>query len=201
MAQVIVIHGGNTYKSKIDFKNHLDYMPAILTNFKRSEDWKSTLEKELGINYEVINPKMPNSDNADYEEWEIWFDKLIPFLESRVILVGHSLGGTFLAKYLATHNLQVEIMATFFIAAPFDGSTTKEMLYTFKLPEDLTLLASQAGSVYLIYSRDDRVVNVEEGYMYKNKLPGAEPIIFKQRQHFTQKEFPELVELIKNIEV
>ena len=46
--------------------------------------------------------------NARYEEWKIWFERMIPFLNDNVILVGHSLGGIFFVKYLSENLLPIK---------------------------------------------------------------------------------------------
>lgn len=76
---------------------------------------------------------MPNGNNAQYIEWKIWFERLLPFLNDGVILIGHSLGGIFLAKYLSENNFSIKVRAAILIAAPFDALGMKESLSQFKL--------------------------------------------------------------------
>jgi hypothetical protein len=52
--------------------------------------WKNTLQQNLGEDFQVVAPRMPNQFDARYEEWKIWFEKLIPLLNDEVVLVGHS---------------------------------------------------------------------------------------------------------------
>ena len=98
--QIIVIHGGHSFKN---YKTYLSYLKNKQIDFERYKSnkvgWKKSLIKDLGRGYEVILPDMPNKANAKYLEWKIWFKKFIPHLKSKVILIGHSLGGIFLAKY------------------------------------------------------------------------------------------------------
>lgn len=100
--QILVIHGADTFDTN---EEYLDYIKNFEIDFERFRndrvDWKDTLREKLGEDYEVIQPAMPNKFNARYAEWQIWFEKFIPHLESEVILIGHSMGGVFLAKYLS----------------------------------------------------------------------------------------------------
>jgi predicted alpha/beta hydrolase family esterase len=130
--QVVVIHGGDTFDS---YEDYLTFLNAFEVD-KESlflKDWKSTLQSELGENYEVLCLQMPNMFNAKYLEWKIWFEKYIPFFNQELILVGHSLGGIFLAKYLAENTLEKTIKAVFLIAAPFDNVDTCS-LADFRIP-------------------------------------------------------------------
>src|SRR5688572_30779020 len=97
--QVLVIHGGDAFPS---YKEYLDFLlnfPIELKDLFR-KNWKSFLAEKLGPDYEAIAPQMPNKNNAKYAEWKIWLKKILPLLEDEVVLIGHSLGGVFLAKYL-----------------------------------------------------------------------------------------------------
>lgn len=153
--------------------------------------------KELGEGYEVILPSMPCKENAKYPEWKIWFEKMIPFLEDNVILVGHSLGGKFLARYLAEETFSRKILAVILIASPFDRSSRKHT--DFFLPDSLAMFERQGGNIILFHSKDDPVVNFSELAKYQELLPDATVRIFDDRQHFNQAGFPELVAEIKSL--
>ena len=62
-------------------------------------------------------PSMPNKQNAAYDEWSIWFEKYFAYLKDDVILIGWSLGGMFLAKYLSDKPFPVKIKSLFLLAA------------------------------------------------------------------------------------
>ena len=73
--QVLVIGGGDTFSSK---KDYLDYLQNISIKLERITKlgWKDNLRTDLGDNFEVILPQMPNKTDARYEEWKIIFEKL-----------------------------------------------------------------------------------------------------------------------------
>jgi predicted alpha/beta hydrolase family esterase len=91
---LIVIHGGTTFDSYDEYFKYLKSCELTLEKINR-KDWKDNLINNLP-NFEVIYPKMPNSKNARYPEWKLWFEKTFNFLTDEVVLVGHSLGGYFL---------------------------------------------------------------------------------------------------------
>lgn len=191
--QIVVIHGGDTFKTYEEYLSFLQEFTIDTLDYFKGRGWKDTLQETLGEGYEVVTPSMPNKINAKYSEWKIWFEKIVPLLEEKVILIGHSLGGIFLAKYLSENNFPKHILATFLIAAPFDEKDTDESLADFILSEDLSKLIEQGGEVYFYHSTDDGVVPFTDFEKYREKLPGANYMQFEDRGHFRQLVIPELI--------
>ena len=197
--QIIVIHGGetfNTYEEYLFYLNNFQIKSAYFTRKKwRNPDY---LKKALGNEFEVLSPKMPNMENAKYLEWKIWFEKLFPFFKKEVILLGHSLGGIFLTKYLSENNFPKKIIKTFLVAPPFDSKDADYDLADFVLSESLDKLQKQGGDIYFYHSKDDLIVPFTDLDKYKDKLPNASFTIFEDKGHFIQEEFPEIIEAIKS---
>lgn len=196
--QIIAIHGGDTFET---YKQYISSLKNFKIDFERmmSKGWKDNLERGLGKEFEVVLPKMPNSLNAKYLEWKIWFEKIIPFFESKVVLVGHSLGGIFLAKYLSENKFPKKIIATFLVAVPYDDKNTNYSLADFKLKKDLSLLQNQSEKLFIYQSRDDDVVPFVDFEKYKKALPDANFREFKNKGHFSQKNFPEIIKEIRKV--
>lgn len=192
MKQVVVIHGGDSFKTHEDYIQFLKEKEVTLDYFKKSPGWKGSLQADLGSEYEVLQPQMPCKQNAKYLEWRIWFEKLIPFLNDGVILVGHSLGASFLTRYLSEQTFPKKISATLLIAGAY-SLEVEEMSEEFIAPNSLTLFEKQGGKIFLYHSKDDPVVPFSELAKYQSALPGATARIFDDRQHFNQETFPELV--------
>lgn len=95
--QVVAIHGADAFDSYEDYIQSLEKEKLDFSRLTK-KDWKANLEKDLGKDYEVILPQMPNKKNAKYVEWKIWFDKIIPFLHEGCVLIGHSMGGIFFGQ-------------------------------------------------------------------------------------------------------
>ena len=197
--QVVVIHGGDTFET---YEKYLDFLRSFeidSLDYFTHKNWKSILQEKLGDDFEVIRPQMPNKINAKYLEWRIWFEKLVPLLNPEVILVGHSMGGIFLAKYLSENNFPKKILGTFLVSAPYDAETFEYTLVDFVLPADLKKFEEQGGKIYLYHSTDDDVVPFDNLEKYKKQLPSATARVFEDRGHFNQEDFPELVQDILNI--
>jgi uncharacterized protein len=197
--QVVAIHGGTSFDTHDDYIAFLKTREVTLERLQHLDDWKGWLGRELGADFEVLTPKMPNATNARYAEWSIWLERCLPFLRDDVILLGHSLGGIFLAKYLAEHQFPKRIKATLLVAAPFDATSTVESLTDFALPASLQGLAAQSGKLYLFQSKDDPVVPFSEMAKYQQVLPAAEAVIFETKGHFNEQTFPELATLLRSL--
>ncbi|MEI6850340.1 MAG: alpha/beta fold hydrolase [Candidatus Saccharibacteria bacterium] len=196
--QVLIIHGGTTFSN---YEKYIDYLKNKIADIDKLQyriDWKDSISEDLGNKYQVLVPRMPNSTNSRYEEWKTWFEKIIPLCKNGVILVGHSLGGIFLAKYLSKNNFPKKIKAVYLIAAPYEDLEFEE-LADFSLPNSLSKFNNQVDNIFLIQSKDDIVVPVDHVYMYNNELSNSNVVLFEGKAHFKQEHFPELVKLIKSL--
>ena len=198
MQQIIFIHGGETFATYEDYIKSLEKGTFELPENEEVKRWKYTLEEELE-DTQVIMPAMPSKYNAKYREWKIWFKKVAEYAEEGVVLIGHSLGGLFLAKYLSENDFLKKIKATFLIAAPYNTEGSGHSLADFEIPQDLSKLESQGGKIFIYHSEDDFVVPFSALDKYAKALPSAKKVIFKDRGHFLQESFPELVEDIRSL--
>lgn len=194
--QVIVIHGGDSFDSYDKFIDSLKNWEVSLKSFLPRHDWKMNMQKDLGEDFQVLTPRMPNKQNARYEEWKIWFERMIPFVQDEVVLVGHSQGGLFLAKYLSENKFPKKIKGLFLIAAPH--SETRE-IGDFALSGSLTGISEQCKNIHLFQSKDDPVVPYGEAERYRKDLPEIQLHILEDRGHFLDDKFSEIVEEIRRI--
>jgi hypothetical protein len=163
-----------------------------------SKGWKGNLQDDLGDEFSVLAPRMPNPLNARYIEWKIWFEKIIPFIEEQAILIGHSLGGIFLTKYLSENEYAKKIKAVLLVAAPYN-TPEHHPFVDFTITTPLDKFAKQAGDMIIYHSKDDNVVPFENAKRYYKDLPQSKLKIFTDRGHFNEEHFPEIVEEIKKI--
>jgi hypothetical protein len=194
--QIVVIGGGDTFKT---YKEYISFLKKIKFDFERNRTkrWKENLPESLGKDFDIISLKMPNTANARYKEWKILFNKLLPFLRDNVILLGHSLGGIFLAKYLSENKFPKRIKALLLVSAPYSEKGADYFLGDFRLPKKLNKLENQVEKIFLYQSKDDPIVPFSDVVEYGKALPEAKVSIFKDRKHFDQTKFPELVRDIK----
>lgn len=194
MKQVLVIHGGNSFSSYDTYIKGLKLKEIDYERLKLQKKWKSWIAEQLP-HYDVLLPTFPNGNNAVYDEWEIYFEKLIPFFGDDVQLVGHSLGAMFLAKYLQKNPLENKVRRLVLIAGGYDDDSVED-LGSFEVTS-VTKLKESADEIHLFHSNDDFVVPFSELAKFQADIPSAVSHIFEDRGHFLDETFPELLDLLK----
>ncbi len=195
--QIFIIPGGMTFKNK---KDYLRYLKTRKISLKEKIKWTGDyLKKKLGKGFEIIKPRMPLQDNAKYTEWKTHFERHFPYLRSNIILIGESIGGIFLAKYLSENKFPKKILSTYLVCPPFDNTIPGEDLVGgFKLKPNLSKIEKNSKKLCLMFSKDDDVVPVSHAKKYEKKLKNAKIIVYKSKNgHFNVSKFPEIVKMIK----
>ncbi len=195
--QLLLIHGGMTFRNKGDYLHFLETRPISIE--KRMKWGDEYLTSKLGADFEIIRPQMPLKDNAKYAEWKINFERYFPFLRDNIVLIGTSLGGIFLAKYLSENRFPKKILATYLIGAPFDDTTpTEDLCGGFRLKADLSGIERNSNHVTLLFSKDDPVIPVSHAKKYAKRLGSAKITIYDSKNgHFQITEFPEMIKMLK----
>lgn len=198
--QVFYIHGGNAYSKYDDFIADLCTRPIRdLPGVERPKVWVDSLREDLGDDFEVFMPSMPNKQNAKYLEWKIWFERHFEYVRDGVDLVGWSQGGWFLAKYLIENETPFAVRRLILLAAPFvtedfGGEDGGDFAFNTARAGELE---ARAEKIFVIHSTDDPVVPYRHAEQYAAALPKAKLLTFTDKNHFLVAEFTELVALIK----
>ena len=112
-----------------------------------------------------------------------------------VILIGHSLGGSTLLKYLSEEKPAISISALFLISTPHWESNMKE----FELKTNFQAFLKNIPAVFLYHSKGDPEVPFESLQFYKDSFRTAIVHGLPGKEHTFSKGLPELVEDIKNL--
>ena len=195
--QILMIHGGMTFRNERDY---LHYLRTKKISIKKKTYWEADLEKKLGKTFEILRPRMPLSENAKYRDWKILFERYLSLLKNNYILIGVSLGGIFLAKYLSEHKLPKKALSVYLVGAPYGGSLSAEDLVGgFRLQSDLSLIERNCKSLRILFSKNDDIVPVSHAEKYRRKLKKAHIVIYKNKDgHFGVSIFPEIIKMIKD---
>ena len=201
--QVLTIWWGEVVEnlaSKDFLKNRLEFVKEFCeyNPYKINKKWKSSLQKDLWDDYEVLKSPNPSSDSAVYEEWKVMFEKTFPYIKDNVILLWHSLWGTFIAKYLNENTLPFTVSKILLVAPAYEDSE-QEVLWSFNFEKKLDTFKQYSDKTIMYYSLDDEVVPPSDFEKFKHVLTEMKYVEFEDRGHFSLEEFPEVIKEIKAI--
>lgn len=195
--QVLVIHGGDSFRSYEEYLDNLNSKEISLNRIRPGWDWKGKLHTDLGEEYDVLVPRFPNKQNANYEEWKIVFEKILDITDDNLILVGHSLGAMFLIKYFSENNVSKNIKGIFLVSSPFKKADQHDR---FAFTGKLKNILNQSPNIHFVHSKDDVVVEFNHLEKFRAELPDANFLVFEDRNHFFKEDsLPEIIELIKEL--
>jgi len=153
------------------------------------------LAHELGTDYRLIAPEMPEADNPKYRPWR---DRIeLEAIDGEVIFVGHSFGGSVLLKYLAEGSYRKPVRGLFLVSVP-DWSPDGWAYAEFAVPNDVGSRLP-ASRIFLYHSRDDPEVPFAHLAYYRDHLPTATARPVDGSQHSFIEGLPTLVDDIKSL--
>lgn len=194
--KIFIIWGGvdaSNFESFEDYIMQEDFNPYE----EKYIGWKDTLFADLWNGFEVIRIPMPNKNCAQYKHWKIMFEKALPYFWNGNILIGHSLWGSFLVKYLSENTL--ENISSIHLIAPASQDTPDEKLWSFLFERELSALKDIEEKLYFYFSKDDPIVPFYEYNYFSFVLPNAHYSVFENKGHFIFEEHFEA--LVSNIKI
>jgi len=132
-----------------------------------------SLQRALGDAYDVQYPQMPDEENTPYPEWKAEIDSRLAAMTGSVALVGHSIGGSVLLKYLCEQDSMPRIAGVFVLAAPYWGADKFWSWDEVALPADAAARLAGDWPLILYHGRDDEVVPFSHLALLAAKLPRA----------------------------
>ena len=157
------------------------------------------LREHSGEEYDIFYPKMPDPENPTYDAWKRIISKEFTWLEGDVILIGHSLGGSVLLKYLSEEKIENNISGLFLIAAPHWGKDKDWMIDEYFLQKDFASKLPPIKKIFMYHSRDDEWVPFSHLFYYKDELPQAAVRKFGVKGHNFTTGIPELIADLKSL--
>lgn len=157
-----------------------------------------SLRRELGQDYEIHYPRMPNEEEPSYPLWKRTLERAFETLEDGAILVGHSAGGTILLKVLAEQSSTREFGAIFLIAAPFvgdDGWAVDDLQF----PPDLGARLPEGVSIDFYHGLEDEVAPPSHMELYARAIPQARVHRLPGRDHQLNNDLKEVAAAILSL--
>jgi predicted alpha/beta hydrolase family esterase len=149
-----------------------------------------SLARELGPNYEIRYPRMPEEADPSYSRWKEALGQEFARLPDTAILVGHSIGATILISALAEQP-GVAAGGVFLLAAPFvgEGGWPSQDI---KPMTDLGQRLTTRFPVYFYHGCEDDTAPFGHADLYEKAVPRAVVRRLMGRDHQLNNETAEI---------
>ena len=153
------------------------------------EGWRPWLKKELEKRgFEVINPAMPDTIKPLEDKWVSHLAKIIGVPGRQTYLVGHSLGGITILRYLEALKEAQKIGGAILVAS-FGGDLEYEgykgeLKSFFQTSVNWEKVKKHCSKFVAIHSTDDPWVSSKNLKLFEEKL-GAKTIMMDKMKHFS----------------
>lgn len=161
----------------------------------------ASLRNALGSAYAIHYPEMPTADSSTYDDWKAPIESELARLDQPVSLVGHSVGGSVLLKFLSETRVAPAIAGLFVIAAPYWGADEFWKWDEARLPNDVAVRLACLPRIFLYHSRDDEVVPFAHLAFYEALLPQAVLRVVDGRGHQFGNDLAEVAQDIRMTEM
>lgn len=158
----------------------------------------SSLRAELGPEYEVRYPRMPDEAEPSYPAWAATLEHELAALHDDAILVGHSIGGTILINALAERPPEREPGAIILIAAPFVGEGGWESA-EWTPPRALGATLPPRVPIHLFHGLADSIVPASHAESYARAIPHASLHLLPERDHQLGGDLSDVAAVIRSI--
>ena len=156
-----------------------------------------SLRSELGPDYEIHYPVMPNEADPNYAAWKQVLERELAAIEHGSIVVGHSVGGTILINVLAERTPQSTLGAVCLIAAPFIGAGGWKS-EDIEPRSDLAARLPSDVPIFLYHGRNDETVPFAHVELYAWAIPRAHVRGLANRDHQLNNNLSELASDIRS---
>ncbi len=164
------------------------------------ENWFPWLKRELEkLGHSVLVPDFPSPDKPRLKKWLAKLEEFPGFLDGNSIVVGHSLGVTFLLSVLEKQKAKAAFFVAGFAQSPGNAFDTEMKTFT-EREFDWSSIRKNCGSFHIFHSDNDPYVPLEKAELIAENL-GTSVIVVKGAGHFNAEagytEFGLLLEGIK----
>ncbi|UFJ42737.1 alpha/beta hydrolase [Brevibacillus humidisoli] len=151
------------------------------------------LQDALGSACQMRYPMMPDPEKPAYTAWKEKLEQELNSLHGDIVLIGHSLGGSVLLKYLSEEAHPKTIAGLFLIAVPYWGTGDEWLVDEFTLQENFSAKLASIPHIFLYHSQDDEVVPFAYFLLYAKRLPRVTARGMDGYGHLFNAGLPELV--------
>ena len=158
----------------------------------------ASLRRELGRDWDVRYPRMPDEDVPDYAKWSAAIRREIDRLDAGAVLVGHSIGGTILINALGERGPGKLLGGIILVAAPFVGEggwPTDD----FEPKADLGAHLPDGVPVHIFHGSADDTAPPAHADLYAKSIPQAAVHLLPGRDHQLNDDLREVAEVVREM--
>jgi pimeloyl-ACP methyl ester carboxylesterase len=156
----------------------------------------ASLRRELGGEYEVRYPRMPDEGDPGYARWSTAIRREMAALDDGAVVAGHSVGAAILIRALAEQPPEKGLTAIALIAAPFvgEGGWPSD---EFELTSDLGAKLPPGARVEVFHGLRDETVPPSHAGLYAAAIPQAQLHRLPGRDHQLNNDLSEVAEALR----
>jgi predicted alpha/beta hydrolase family esterase len=139
---------------------------------------------------------MPNEDEPDYATWSVQIAHELAEMPAGSVVVGHSLGGSVLIKWLVDLRKKISLGPVFLISAPFWDEQSEWIWRDVELPPDAKDRLPRDLTLFIYHGAADDLIAPEHAKLYARLLPRATLRLLPGRDHQLNDDLSEIAEEI-----
>lgn len=151
----------------------------------------ASLKAELGEGFSIIYPHMPDADNPSYETWDAVLTASLRPLSGKVILLGHSLGGSIILKHFSKAPVPDNVIGMILFGVPYWKDQNWDVS-EYVIGDEFLDNLSKLDNLYFYYSTDDEVIPNNQFESYQKLMPQAHFRILSNVDHSYLKAIPSI---------
>lgn len=142
----------------------------------------------------------PETENPTYEDWKAHFQKHIHRFGTQDVCIGHSLGATFLLRYLSEENVKIDHLI---LVAPacYECAEIPEIANFFQTSFDFEKIKASTNLITVLASDNDEFISEDSFELLATELD-AYFIVLPERGHLSpggEEDLPELLAIVEEL--
>jgi predicted alpha/beta hydrolase family esterase len=159
----------------------------------------ASLRKNLGRGYKVRYPEMPDEEEADYAAWSERIARELADMPPRPAVVGHSIGGSVLIRWLVEGRNRVPLGPVFLVSLPFWHDHPFWNWPEAQLPADAGERLPPDLELFIYHGGADDFVPPEHAERHAELLPSSTLRILPGRDHQLNDDLHEIAAEIRRL--
>ncbi|ETZ22198.1 alpha/beta fold hydrolase [Pedobacter sp. V48] len=156
------------------------------------------LRSNLGDKFTITYPPMPDTDHPAFLDWEAVLATSLNSLSGKVILLGHSLGGSIILKYFTRQPVPEKVIGMILFGVPYWKDQNWDVS-EYAIEDDLLGKLSTLDNIYFYHSLDDEVIPNQQFKSYRKLIPRGHWRVLSGVDHSYHGAIPDMINDIQDL--